>query len=258
VYRRHRGAVGTVRRLRSVLTGTTALEIGGPSAIFTGDGDFPLYDVLKQLDIIDFSSETLWRPQQRGIAGGKVIIDEGTTLDTVGDGVYDVVLSSHMLEHTANPIKALKTWHRVCHADGRLVLVLPHRDATFDHLRPLTPVAHMVEDYERDMSEDDTTHFAEVLSCHDHERDPGMISAQDVQKRVESNLELRSLHQHVFAFPNALDLVRESGWFVNSVMTVPAFHIFIVASKSDPERWRSFGKSRRLSIFPTDRMHASR
>jgi hypothetical protein len=64
------------------------------------------------------------------------------------------VLSSHCLEHVANPILALREWLRVMTPDGTLVLVLPHKEGTFDHQRPTTTLGHMIDDYER---EDDMT-----------------------------------------------------------------------------------------------------
>ena len=48
----------------------------------------------------------------------------------------------------ANPIKALLEWKRVLRKDGVLLMILPHRDYTFDWRRPVTVVEHMKKDYE--------------------------------------------------------------------------------------------------------------
>lgn len=101
---------------------------------------------------------------------------EGTALE-IEDGSYDCVIASHCLEHIANPIKALREWRRVLRSNELLLLILPHRDHTFDWRRPATTIEHMKSDYEDDVSESDMTHLDEVLSLHDLSRDPGAGTA---------------------------------------------------------------------------------
>ena len=97
---------------------------------------------------------------------------DGSNLVGVENGSYDFVLSSHNLEHFANPVKALKEWQRVLRPGGSLILVLPHYAKTFDHRRKLTPVAHMIEDFERNTQEDDLSHLEEILSAPRSENGP--------------------------------------------------------------------------------------
>ena len=63
---------------------------------------------------------------------GKQYILEATELYEINSNTYDFLLSSHMLEHTANPIKALKEWKRIIKDKGYLILIVPHKDGTFD------------------------------------------------------------------------------------------------------------------------------
>jgi ubiquinone/menaquinone biosynthesis C-methylase UbiE len=70
---------------------------------------------------------------------GETLFCDGSALVDVPDSTYDVLLSSHNLEHFANPIKALKEWRRVLRPNGALVLVLPKYRETFDHLRQPLP-----------------------------------------------------------------------------------------------------------------------
>jgi len=41
------------------------------------------------------------------------------------EDTFDFVYSSHCLEHLNNPIKALRSWHRICRPDGYLYVVVP-------------------------------------------------------------------------------------------------------------------------------------
>src|SRR5437660_12035295 len=121
----------------SVFSQKSGLEIGGPSQIFSEDGAIPIYNVLKSLDNCLFSKQTIWEGEvQEGLRfryhalrpPGYQFVLEGARLVTIGDSSYDCVLSSHTLEHIANPLQALKEWKRVSRKDGILLLLLPHKD----------------------------------------------------------------------------------------------------------------------------------
>jgi ubiquinone/menaquinone biosynthesis C-methylase UbiE len=55
------------------------------------------------------------------------------------------VISSHVLEHFPDPIKALKEWYRVIRKGGYIFAIVPHRDRTFDKSRPRTTLAELIE-----------------------------------------------------------------------------------------------------------------
>lgn len=76
---------------------------------------------------------------------------------------FDFVLSEHTLEHIGNALRALYEWIRVLKLGGHLILFLPHHDRTNDCLRPRTPLAHLIQDYERNVPDDDTTHVDEWI-----------------------------------------------------------------------------------------------
>ncbi len=57
------------------------------------------------------------------------VFDDGETLATFADGSQDYIISSHMFEHLANPIKALLRWVQVIKAGGYIFMIVPQRDA---------------------------------------------------------------------------------------------------------------------------------
>ena len=79
---------------------------------------------------------------------GTDIIDDGFTLATVADGSQNFVVANHLLEHAPNPLLALETWGRVLAGGGVLFLTLPDGTRNFDRGRPVTPLHHLVEDYD--------------------------------------------------------------------------------------------------------------
>lgn len=142
---------------------------------------------------------------------------------------YDFILSSHNLEHFANPVKALKDWQRITRPGGGLVLVLPNYTQTFDHRRKPTTVTHMLEDFDQGTPEDDLTHLPEILQTHDLSMDPLAGSAEEFRQRSLNNFTSRCLHHHVFSEANSRELLTKIGMEVLAVETALPFHIFLLA-----------------------------
>lgn len=213
--------ISSAPRAREIAHGSTqALEIGGPSNNFEANRLLPIYSYLRSLDNVNFAGATLWEkdlsegapfaPSGRRL--GIQFLREAARLHGLADDSYDLVLSSHTLEHLANPLPALREWRRVCRPDGHLLLILPHRDGTFDHARPLTTLDHLLEDEAAGVDESDNTHFAEVLRLHDVRRDPGAGTMQVFHERLANNESIRGVHHHVFDLDVALKAVAECGW----------------------------------------------
>ena len=201
------------------LRGAVALEIGGPSAVFRAGGALPVYPVLARVDGVQYAARTeLHGHMPEGAydvgepgRGGRLWIREGGDLSALASGGYDAVLSSHVLEHVADPLGALREWLRVLRPGGHLLVVLPHREGTFDHRRPVTPLAHLVDDERRGTGEDDTTHVAEVLALHDLRRDPAGRDRARLERDVADNLAGRHVHHHVFTTRSALRVLDHVG-----------------------------------------------
>lgn len=231
-----RGRLACYEAAVSLVKQKSGLEIGGPSRVFRSwPAALPLYQKVGSLDNCDFSPSNRWAQHResyvfaRGKAPGKTICCEGSDLSSIADHSYDFVLSSHSLEHHANPLKALKEWKRVTRPRGGLILVLPDGSKTFDRRRQPTPLAHLVEDFVRNTQEDDLTHLPEILEAHDFSLDPGVGSEEEFRERSLRNFEFRCLHHHVFNEVNSRELLVEAGLQVLSVESAWPNHIFLVA-----------------------------
>ena len=226
-------------KLAATFDNQVGLEVGGPSALFNFKSAFPIYLHAKMIDGVNFSNHTLWEGEikQGNLYSyyknkqGFQFIGEAADLKGVKDASYDFVLSCHSLEHVANPIKALKDWSRVLKQNGRLVLVLPDKEFTFDHNRPITSLAHLIEDYNNNIDESDTTHFDEVINLHDFTFDAFVQSKEELIQRTHLNIENRAVHHHVFN----LDLIKEMliycGFEMIHQQTYPPFHLVSVAER---------------------------
>jgi SAM-dependent methyltransferase len=212
------------------------LEIGGPSDVFSLSGAIPLYPELIALDQCNYkvNASTAWAHNAerfgKDLPPGKSFIAEASELQ-VPDAGYDVVASSHVLEHCANPIKALKEWQRVLRPDGALILVLPFYGAMFDHNRCPTTFEHMENDFRRGIGEEDLSHLPEILLNHDLARDRAAGTWEEFRQRSLLNYENRCLHHHVFDSLNSRELLERTGWKVLSIEHRLPFHLCILASQ---------------------------
>lgn len=216
------------------------IEIGGPSPLFTLDGPLPVYRCAKRIDNVNFTTETAW---EHGVTdGGKFLFSpkrdpgtqflrEATALIGLADSSYDFVLSSHCLEHVANPLAALKEWFRITRPGGWLVLALPDPRRTFDHRRPVTTFEHLLEDYERGTGEDDLTHLDEILALHDLHRDLAAGSPEQFRTRSLQNEKNRCLHHHVFDLELVRHALQYTGWNVEMAERARPLHLLSLARK---------------------------
>ncbi|UCG17325.1 MAG: methyltransferase domain-containing protein [Phycisphaerales bacterium] len=271
--RLRRSRCGCAEMCRSHVIGGHGLEIGGPSRIFSRSGEIPLYDFAAKIDGLNFSTETVWASElgedspfsYRGKVLGRQYVREASRFPDIDSAAFDFVLSSHVVEHLANPLRGLREWGRVLRDEGVLILAVPHKDATFDHLRPLTKIEHILEDFRNDVGEDDPTHIPEVLALHDFARDFWATDREEFARRCADNVRNRCVHHHVFDTDLAVRLVDQAGFRILAVDHALPNSIVIVAKKGGdgplPENADVSGDEaewRRTSPFPTDKGRMTR
>jgi SAM-dependent methyltransferase len=74
------------------------------------------------------------------------------------DATVDFVFASHVIEHFPDPIRALDEWCRV--ARERVVVVVPHRDRTFDRDRDLTPPEELLRRHADGFTSEEDKHWS--------------------------------------------------------------------------------------------------
>ncbi|HZD46033.1 MAG TPA: methyltransferase domain-containing protein, partial [Acidobacteriaceae bacterium] len=212
VHRRTR-RIWNYRRIERALRGKHGLEIGGPSSIFSPAAQAkyipipPVYDIAASVDNCNFATDTPWSRGEGGrtfqyLPGrkpGSQYIHDATALSSIADGTYDFLLASHILEHVANPLRALEEFHRVLKPKGYALVLVPNQVHTFDHRRPVTSFAHLEADLAAQIEEDDLTHLEEIVALHDLDRDKPAGSHEEFRERCQRNEEVRCMHHHVFS-----------------------------------------------------------
>jgi SAM-dependent methyltransferase len=244
------------------LAGAVALEPGGQSPAFGPRGLLPIYQHLAALDTLDFAKRTIWSDKApHKLTPRRQLIAEGTNLDGIPDASYDLLLTSHVLEHIANPLRALDEWRRVVRPGGHLLLILPHRDNTFDHRRPITTLQHLREDAARGVDESDTTHLEESLLLHDLRSDRRSGGRKAFERRCRQNLTSRALHHHVFVSRSVVELCRAARLEVMLLKPKRPYHIVCLCRiGTDDAASRDLNEDQLTDIlnrspFPSDRQH---
>lgn len=227
-------------KIQHFFQGKLGLEIGGPSGAFSNRGLIPIYPIADRIDNCNFGAQTTWlnnisegmnfRFSDRA-RPGRQYIAEASNLHQIDTSSYDFVLSSHCIEHLANPLAGLHEWSRVLRQHGALVLIVPHKDGTFDHRRPVTAMSHLIDDFEAKRGEDDMTHFDEILELHDLHKDPGAGTLESFRARSLRNAENRCFHHHVFDTRLAARMVDHVGLQILEIELVRPYHIVIIARR---------------------------
>jgi hypothetical protein len=152
-----------------------------------------------------------------------VIPDILTDLDTVGnvaDESLDFLVACHVIEHTRNPIGSITAAWRKLKPGGRLVLVVPDKERTFDRDRPVTPLEHLLEDHASPDRARDYAHYEEFYTL--AQPVPEFARRRAVERRFAEGY---AIHYHVWthdAFAEMLDHVDREVCPWTHVWTLPA------------------------------------
>lgn len=151
------------------------------------------------------------------------ILDDGETLKTIAENSFDFVIANHVIEHMANPILSIKNWLRVLKPGGRVFIAVPNPSTTFDNLRPITKLDHIMLDYNSPSDERDYEHFKEfalLVSC----KIFGVIPESEAENFAKKLWDTKySIHYHVWTF----DTFKE---FLSAVFDTVPYPIKVVDS----------------------------
>jgi len=124
-----------------LLDGLDGIEIGGSAHNSFG---------LKTRNVDNTAELTCFKQEEIKLCGEALPVDIVSPGDQLplDDNSVDFVISSHVIEHFPDPIKALKEWYRVVKPGGYLYIIAPHKDRTFDKERSRSTLAELIERHE--------------------------------------------------------------------------------------------------------------
>jgi SAM-dependent methyltransferase len=176
--------------LKNIFKNKKILDIGGPSEW--------LNELYKNEKIFFFNREELMdiflQFNSNNIINGDITKEDD--LIKIKDLNLDIAVSSHVLEHIANPIKSIKNIYNILQKDALIITVIPNKKNCWDKDREDTSLEHLMNDYIKDTSEDDMSH-AEEASCIINGLN-GWGARPNYYKEIENNNKNRLIHHHVF------------------------------------------------------------
>lgn len=142
------------------------------------------------------------------------IVDDGEKLETVSPESQDFIVANHFLEHTENPIGTIETHLSKLKPGGVLFYAVPDKRFTFDFRRPVTPIEHMVADYEQGPEQSRAGHYEEWCRLVIDEESDSVgneeqaASPEWVERRARELEDAGySIHMHVWTQAEFLELV---------------------------------------------------
>ncbi len=156
------------------------------------------------------------------------IIDDGEKLRSVEPASQDFIIANHFLEHCENPIETLFTHLSRLKPGGILYLAVPDRDKTFDSRRPITPLAHVMRDFQDGPDWSRFDHYREWTRLVEN------LPEERAETRARELMEKHySIHYHVWKqndFSDLLDYVRslKAGFAVRDAAKCRNEFIFIL------------------------------
>ncbi len=131
------------------------------------------------------------------------IVDDGESLATLEDASLDFVVANHFLEHCQNPLKALLNMFRVLRDCGILYLAIPDMRLTFDSLRPITDIDHVIRDFQEGPEWSRRPAFDEYVRLVARVKDEA-----EIQKTIARYMSMDySIHYHAWTEMEMMELL---------------------------------------------------
>ncbi len=135
------------------------------------------------------------------------VVDDGEKLATIAAESVDFIVANHFLEHTENPIATIETHLSKLRPGGVLFYAVPDKRYTFDFRREVTPLEHMVADYEQGPERSRAAHYEEWTRFVIIEG--GESEERTIERARALEADAYSIHMHVWTQAEFLQLILE-------------------------------------------------
>lgn len=202
---------------------------------------------VRYVDRFDEAGLRLHYPELRGHKLVKVdVIDDGEWLSTFRDGELDFLIANHFLEHTENPIGAIRNHLSKLRPGGRLYFAVPNKHDCFDRERTPTPFEHLVADDRDGPERSRIDHYREWAAFVEKRDDPAEIESLAL-RLMASNY---SIHFHVWDARSFSDFLNRARSYLDDAFDIEHFSVngselVAVLKKRDASAPRRPGRLRR-------------
>jgi hypothetical protein len=209
------------QQIYDIIKNKKIIEIGGPSLKNYWIPKF--YELSEYTDIINFSDDNnislnLGCGFNNNLPKKCNFIRTNNIEEYISENVnkYDILLTSHVLEHQANPIKQLLLWKKMLVKDGIMIHILPEKTISIDHNRPITSIDKLINNYNNNILENDVSEINDIIKYknNDPTKIPGITDVESLINFLHNPdliLKYRPIHHHVYDF-NLLSFLAE---FIN-------------------------------------------
>ncbi len=133
------------------------------------------------------------------------VVDDGEKLLTIPEGSQDFIVANHFLEHCENPMGTIETHLGKLKPGGVLFYAVPDKRYTFDFRREVTPLAHMIADYDEGPERSRAEHYEQWTRLVIVEG--GETEEQTIARARELEAAAYSIHMHVWTQAEFLQLI---------------------------------------------------
>lgn len=131
------------------------------------------------------------------------VVDNGEILKKVKSNSQDFIIANHFVEHCENPISMLINQLRVLKEGGIIYWAIPDKRFTFDAIRPLTTVDHIIQDYEKGPRTSRRKHYEEWVKLIGSER--GGHTQKTANQLMKEHY---SIHFHTFTKESFIKIIK--------------------------------------------------
>jgi SAM-dependent methyltransferase len=138
---------------------------------------------------------------------------------------YDLVIANHVIEHIPDVISWLQSAFQILKKNGLLFLSVPHKEYTFDKIRPLTTLGQLIENNDQDLHVPTFRHVFDHIYLYRPIRASNVwdgtcadllkrqrFSAKEAIRRTKSELSKNDyvdVHCHVFDYDSFLKVCND-------------------------------------------------
>jgi SAM-dependent methyltransferase len=133
------------------------------------------------------------------------VLDDGESLSTIEPASQDFIVANHFLEHCEDPIGTIENHLGKLRPGGILFYAVPDKRFTFDHPRDVTPLEHMIADYEHGPEASRSAHFDDWARLVEYK--PNETPEQTRARARQLERAGHSIHMHVWTQAEFLQLI---------------------------------------------------